>query len=231
MCVFPGGGVDPRDFDAEIGWVGPTPAEWAPAARHRRGVRAGAGVRRGARDVRGVRRAARRADRGHRRRRTPPATTGRPTGARLEGRELSFTAFLDAPRPRAAHRPAAAVGRLGHAGVRAAPLRRPVLRRRAAGRPGDPRRVPRVRPRGLAAGAAEAIARVDARRDADAAADVLHVPGDLRLRDPGGGAGRRRGPGPDLGRAAGRARRRRAPTCPSRTGWCGSARTSRPDAR
>ena len=29
MCVFPGGGVDPRDFDAEIGWVGPTPAEWA----------------------------------------------------------------------------------------------------------------------------------------------------------------------------------------------------------
>ncbi len=29
MCVFPGGGVDKRDFDAEIGWVGPTPAEWA----------------------------------------------------------------------------------------------------------------------------------------------------------------------------------------------------------
>src|SRR4051812_23192635 len=29
MCVFPGGGVDPRDFDADIGWVGPTAAEWA----------------------------------------------------------------------------------------------------------------------------------------------------------------------------------------------------------
>jgi 8-oxo-dGTP pyrophosphatase MutT (NUDIX family) len=29
MCVFPGGGVDPRDFDAHIGWVGPPPAEWA----------------------------------------------------------------------------------------------------------------------------------------------------------------------------------------------------------
>jgi 8-oxo-dGTP pyrophosphatase MutT (NUDIX family) len=29
MCVFPGGGVDPRDFDADIGWVGPAPAEWA----------------------------------------------------------------------------------------------------------------------------------------------------------------------------------------------------------
>jgi 8-oxo-dGTP pyrophosphatase MutT (NUDIX family) len=29
MCVFPGGGVDPRDFDASIGWAGPSPAEWA----------------------------------------------------------------------------------------------------------------------------------------------------------------------------------------------------------
>jgi len=29
MCVFPGGGVDKRDFDADIGWAGPTPGEWA----------------------------------------------------------------------------------------------------------------------------------------------------------------------------------------------------------
>lgn len=33
MCVFPGGGVDPRDFDDELVdrglWVGPSPAEWA----------------------------------------------------------------------------------------------------------------------------------------------------------------------------------------------------------
>ncbi len=29
MCVFPGGGVDPRDFDHEIAWVGPSAAEWA----------------------------------------------------------------------------------------------------------------------------------------------------------------------------------------------------------
>jgi len=29
MCVFPGGGVDPRDFDAAVGWVGPEPAAWA----------------------------------------------------------------------------------------------------------------------------------------------------------------------------------------------------------
>ena len=28
MCVYPGGGVDPRDFDASVGWAGPTPAEW-----------------------------------------------------------------------------------------------------------------------------------------------------------------------------------------------------------
>jgi 8-oxo-dGTP pyrophosphatase MutT (NUDIX family) len=29
MCVFPGGGVDRRDFDADIGWVGPASHEWA----------------------------------------------------------------------------------------------------------------------------------------------------------------------------------------------------------
>jgi 8-oxo-dGTP pyrophosphatase MutT (NUDIX family) len=29
MCVFPGGGVDKRDFDTDIGWVGPSPHEWA----------------------------------------------------------------------------------------------------------------------------------------------------------------------------------------------------------
>lgn len=29
MCVFPGGGVDQRDFDASIAWAGPSPAEWA----------------------------------------------------------------------------------------------------------------------------------------------------------------------------------------------------------
>ncbi len=29
MCVFPGGGVDPRDFDHATGWAGPTPQEWA----------------------------------------------------------------------------------------------------------------------------------------------------------------------------------------------------------
>jgi 8-oxo-dGTP pyrophosphatase MutT (NUDIX family) len=29
MCVFPGGGVDPRDFDRTVGWAGPAPEDWA----------------------------------------------------------------------------------------------------------------------------------------------------------------------------------------------------------
>lgn len=29
MCVFPGGGVDPRDYDHVVGWAGPSPAAWA----------------------------------------------------------------------------------------------------------------------------------------------------------------------------------------------------------
>jgi len=29
MCVFPGGGVDRRDFDSTVGWAGPAPSVWA----------------------------------------------------------------------------------------------------------------------------------------------------------------------------------------------------------
>ncbi|WP_371480714.1 NUDIX hydrolase [Kitasatospora sp. NBC_00315] len=29
MYAYPGGGVDPRDAEAEIGWAGPSPREWA----------------------------------------------------------------------------------------------------------------------------------------------------------------------------------------------------------
>jgi 8-oxo-dGTP pyrophosphatase MutT (NUDIX family) len=29
MSVFPGGGVDPRDFDHAVAWAGPSPEEWA----------------------------------------------------------------------------------------------------------------------------------------------------------------------------------------------------------
>ncbi len=72
MCVFPGGGVDPRDFDHAIGWAGPSPAEWAARMRRRRGAGPGAGVCGRARDVRGVRRTPggcvrRRGRRGHHR--------------------------------------------------------------------------------------------------------------------------------------------------------------------
>jgi 8-oxo-dGTP pyrophosphatase MutT (NUDIX family) len=31
MTAYPGGGVDPRDGDAEVAWFGPSPAEWATA--------------------------------------------------------------------------------------------------------------------------------------------------------------------------------------------------------
>ncbi|SFE07840.1 NUDIX hydrolase [Blastococcus tunisiensis] len=31
MTAYPGGGVDPRDGDAEVGWFGPPPAQWAAA--------------------------------------------------------------------------------------------------------------------------------------------------------------------------------------------------------
>jgi 8-oxo-dGTP pyrophosphatase MutT (NUDIX family) len=33
MCVFPGGGVDPRDFDSAVAWAGPEPAVWAGQLR------------------------------------------------------------------------------------------------------------------------------------------------------------------------------------------------------
>jgi 8-oxo-dGTP pyrophosphatase MutT (NUDIX family) len=29
MCVFPGGGVDLRDFDSDVAWSGPAPSVWA----------------------------------------------------------------------------------------------------------------------------------------------------------------------------------------------------------
>ncbi len=33
MYAYPGGTVDPRDFDAAVAWAGPTPAEWADRLR------------------------------------------------------------------------------------------------------------------------------------------------------------------------------------------------------
>jgi 8-oxo-dGTP pyrophosphatase MutT (NUDIX family) len=33
MCVFPGGGVDPRDFDSAVAWSGAAPSVWAEQLR------------------------------------------------------------------------------------------------------------------------------------------------------------------------------------------------------
>jgi 8-oxo-dGTP pyrophosphatase MutT (NUDIX family) len=94
FCVFPGGGVDPRDFDHEIGWVGPSPAEWAglfgsSEAQARALVCA---ALRETFEESGVLLAGP----------TPDTVVGDTTGAgwetdrrRLEARELSFTQFLD----------------------------------------------------------------------------------------------------------------------------------------
>ena len=60
MTAYPGGGVDPRDGDIEIGWVGPSPAQWADGLRLRRADGPRAGLRRRPGDVRGGRRPARR---------------------------------------------------------------------------------------------------------------------------------------------------------------------------
>jgi 8-oxo-dGTP pyrophosphatase MutT (NUDIX family) len=92
MCVFPGGGVDPRDFDSSVAWAGPAPAEWAarmgvdePTAR----ALVCAAVRETFEES-GVLLAG-----------TSEAVVGDTTGAdweadrvALESRELSFTEFL-----------------------------------------------------------------------------------------------------------------------------------------
>ena len=94
MCVFPGGGVDPRDFDHEIGWVGPSAATWAasmgveePLAR----ALVCAAVRETFEES-GVLLAGPTADS------VVEDTTGEDWEAdrrALEARELSFTSFLD----------------------------------------------------------------------------------------------------------------------------------------
>ena len=94
MCVFPGGGVDPRDFDHEIAWAGPGPDEWA-ARLGTDEATARALVCAAVRETfeeSGVLLAGESAD-------TVVAdTTGddwEADRAALEGRELAFTEFLD----------------------------------------------------------------------------------------------------------------------------------------
>ena len=96
MCVFPGGGVDPRDFDADVGVGRAGAGGVGRAARLRRGDRAGAGLRRGARDLRGVRACCWPG------RRTATTVVADTTGedweadrVALESRELALTDFLN----------------------------------------------------------------------------------------------------------------------------------------
>ena len=162
MCVFPGGGVDPRDFDADVALGRAGAGGVGGAARLRRGAGAGAGLRGRARDLRGVRRAAGRAGRPTRSSPTPPATTGRPTGVALEARDALARRLPRPARAGAAHRPARRLGALDHAGVRAAPLRHLVLRGALPEGQRDPRRVERVRRGRLAARAARPSTQVEA---------------------------------------------------------------------
>jgi 8-oxo-dGTP pyrophosphatase MutT (NUDIX family) len=94
FCVFPGGGVDPRDFDHEIGWVGPSAKQWAEliggSEEHARALVCAA-VRETFEES-GVLLAGPTAD----------TVVGDTTGEdwesdrrRLEDRELAFTEFLD----------------------------------------------------------------------------------------------------------------------------------------
>jgi 8-oxo-dGTP pyrophosphatase MutT (NUDIX family) len=94
FCVFPGGGVDPRDFDHEIGWVGPSAEEWGEllgtSAEHARALVCAA-VRETFEES-GVLLAGP----------TEDTVVGDTTGEdweadrrRLEARDLAFTEFLD----------------------------------------------------------------------------------------------------------------------------------------
>ena len=96
VMVFPGGGVDDRDRNADIAWHGPDKYWWGERLGDRRRPRRGPRLRCGAGDVRGVRRAVRR-----RRRRSGPARRRcvelpRLIGPRWSSKELSFAEFLRA---------------------------------------------------------------------------------------------------------------------------------------
>ena len=131
-CVFPGGSVDGRDADEEVGLGGPGRGRVGPRSSTRRPSWPG-------------RWSARRSGRPSR----SPAccwpgqsadsvvadTTGEDWEAdrhALLDRSLSLAELLAAARLVLRSRPAAAVGAVDHPGGRAAPVRRQVLRRRAA---------------------------------------------------------------------------------------------------
>jgi 8-oxo-dGTP pyrophosphatase MutT (NUDIX family) len=94
MCVFPGGGVDQRDFDHTVAWAGPSPANWAArlgASEELARALVCAAVRETFEES-GVLLAGASADE------VVADTTGADWEAdrlALEGKELSFTEFLD----------------------------------------------------------------------------------------------------------------------------------------
>ena len=138
MCVFPGGGVDPRDFDADIGWVGPTPAEWAALLGTDEAFARAlvcAAVRETFEES-GVLLAGPTAD----------SVVEDTTGDDWEADRRRARGPRACPSPTSSSGAACVLrtdllrlwGVLGDAGVRAAPVRHPVLRRRAAGRARSP---------------------------------------------------------------------------------------------
>ena len=148
MCVFPGGGVDPRDFDADDS----SSAACGPGRRRPSGPpgsgcdepQARALVCAAVRETfeeSGVLLAGAGADE------VVADTTGDDWEAdrvALESRELSMTDVPRAAVAGPAHRPARRVVGLADAGLRAAPLPHVVLRRPPARGPGHPRRLDRV---------------------------------------------------------------------------------------
>ena len=180
QAVFPGGGVDPRDGEADVGWAGPDRRPtWADRLPLRRGHRAGAGLRRRARDLRGVRRAAGRRRRRHGRRRHHRR------GWEADRSALESVAGVPRrpaapPRAGAAQRPARRLGALDHPRVRAAPLRHPVLRRRAAGRTAAPATCPASPSRSPGCGRPRRSAELRQGRLGDDAADGAYLRRDRR---------------------------------------------------
>ena len=145
MCVFPGGGVDPRDFDHAVAWAGPAP----PSGPRRLGTdeaTARALVCAAVRETfeeSGVLLAGESA--GHRRRRHHRRGLGARPG-RAGGPRAGLHRVPRPPRAGAAHRPARGLGGLADAGLRAAALPHLVLRGRPARGTAHPRRLHRVRP-------------------------------------------------------------------------------------
>ena len=194
MCVFPGGGVDPRDFDHPTGWAGPTPGEWATQLGTDEAHRAGAGLRRRPRDLRGVRRAA--GWRVGRRQSSPtrPARTGRPTAPPSSGASW--------PSPSSSTDAAWCCGPTCSACGAAwlTPVFEPRRYRTwffVADLPGGPahaRRLDRVRPGRPGCPRCRAVARRGGGAAADAAADLHDLPRRRSVRRPGRGARRRPGP-------------------------------------